>query len=112
MKIKNVNLKWYALIWNNNTKKLERHNILHSYLVEDIHKKILRKKIKSRDELKEYMRSYLMYHYWSKCEYELYVGYHCSKMEELQKIDVWYQLEMNLDRIVDYIIKEMRIVFK
>jgi hypothetical protein len=43
-----------------------------------------------------------MYHYWSKCEAEMFVsGF--GRNDEPEKVDIWQQIEMNLDRIVDYV---------
>ena len=33
-------------------------------------------------------------------------------LEEFEKIDIWYQIEQNLDRITDYVISELDIKFK
>ena len=50
-----------------------------------------------------------MYYYWSKSECEIQVaGLLAEKEEEFKKIDIWYQLEPNLDIITDYIIKTLR----
>ena len=46
----------------------------------------------------------MMYHYWSRSEYEIAVGgLHSKYPENFEKIDAYYQLEMNLDHIVNYI---------
>ena len=46
----------------------------------------------------------MMYHYWSRSEYEIAVGgLHSKYPENFEKIDAYHQLEMNLDHIVDYI---------
>ena len=46
-----------------------------------------------------------MWRYWCKSEWEVVVGGLFAKTdEERHKIDVWYQLEPNLDIITDYVI--------
>ena len=54
-----------------------------------------------------------MYHYWSKTECEIVIGgLHCKYLDEFEKkIDMYRQIEMNLDKIVKYVIDEMCIVF-
>lgn len=54
-----------------------------------------------------------MYYYWSKCEAEIAVGgLFIKSIEELEKIDIYSQLQPNLDRITEYVIKEMGFRFK
>ena len=53
-----------------------------------------------------------MYHYWCKCEYEIFIGSFLTKEDDLEKIDAYRQIEMNLDRITEYIINELKIDFK
>ena len=68
------------------------------------------KHIKNKDDLKKLLKSYLMYHYWCKSEYEIVVGgLHADYPEKFEKIDIWTQIEMNFDHIIDYIIEEMKL---
>jgi hypothetical protein len=54
-----------------------------------------------------------MYRYWCKCEFEVIIGGLFSKtIDELDKIDVWYQIEPNLDTIVDYLNYKMDLKLK
>lgn len=114
MRVKNVNLKWNVLLYDCNNKKVENYNIFYQDFVKELHKEIaIKKNIKSYDKLYNYIRSWAMYHYWSKCEFEIVVGdFPTSTLENLEKIDVYRQIEMNLDRITEYVIKELRIDFK
>lgn len=53
-----------------------------------------------------------MYYYWSRCECEIAVGDLFAKYpDEYEKIDAFRQIEMNLDRMVEYIIRELDIKF-
>lgn len=56
-----------------------------------------------------------MYHYWSKTECEMAIGplwfNKLEDLEQFEKIDMYRQIEMNLDRIVEYIINTMQIKF-
>lgn len=108
MKIKNANLTWNVLVANDFDKKTVRsYNILGHSFAEELAKEIKRKKISNRDQLKEHLKREFMYHYWSKSEFEIAVGGLFTKYEDLEKLDVWYQIEMNFDNIIDYIIWKM-----
>lgn len=105
--MKKVNLKWYAICEDfNHRGNLEHYNVLEG-LEEPIAKEIRAGHISNRAELKKWLKAELMFNYWSKCEFEIVVGFLFSDKEH--KIDVWYQLEPNLDRIVEYVEREMEI---
>lgn len=71
------------------------------------------KEFKDYASLKEWLRKEFMYYYWSKCEAEIAVGgLFIKSIEELEKIDIYSQLQPNLDRITEYVIKEMGFRFK
>lgn len=110
MKIKNTNLKWNVMIYDFNSKKIKPYNILGHGFAEELAKKIKKYKIETPNQLKEYLKKDFMYHYWSKTEFEIAVGGLSAKHpEEYEKIDVWYQIEFNLDNIVNHIISEMKL---
>ena len=121
MKIKNVELKFYAFIYDWNTKSLEWTNVLgdryKEYLVKALKTKTEERRIKNRDELKENLRQYLFSCYASRAEYEVLVGDLLSEInptkyvDEMVKIDVYNQVIKNLDVMVDYIINTMEIKF-
>lgn len=109
MRIKNVKLEWYAIRWEFNKERRERINVL-SGIKEEIVKEVRKGGIKSREDLRFWLKNRLMYRYWCKAEMEVLIGGMFSEYpKEFEKIDVWEQLEPNLDRIVDYIIEEMKI---
>jgi len=113
MKKKNKKLEWYAFREDFNSNKLERVNVLGEWFVNDLFKRIKRDKIDNYEKLKEGIKSILMYYYWSKAEHEVLVTslHHRPDKDEVFKIDIWYQLEPNLDRITEYVIKELDIEF-
>ena len=102
-----------------NSKEFVPYNII-PYLVSQY--KIKRDKPKTFDEFKEFVEKESMYQWWARCEYEIVLGpwpYTLSPSErvkeennveawkehwkkhlnECQKIDVHYQVMMNLDII-------------
>lgn len=118
MKIKNVKLEWYVLHYDINRKEVTSYNVFSDSYPEELAKAIRSKSnssyrsIKSKEDLKNWLKREFMYHYWSKCEAEMVVGpWPCRNEVELQKVDIWMQLEPNLDRITDYVMNEMQLSF-
>lgn len=104
MKVKNVNLEWYVLRWDFNTKKVVNYNIL-QWRKEDIANEVRRKNIHNKSILREYLKTVFMYDYWSKTECEFYVS--DLHGDDYEKIDIWRQIEPNLNLIVEYVNSKM-----
>lgn len=116
MKRRNKKLEWYAFRHDWNTKGLVKTNVLGVSFAEDILKRIKRDKITTYEDFKEAVIRELKYHYMSKAEYEVLVTDLFPRDYEdfcnrAIKIDIWYQLEPNIDRIVKYIMEELRLEF-
>lgn len=121
MKIKNVELEYYAFVYDWNGKCLEWINVLgdryKEHLVKALKTKTEELRITNRGKLRENLRRYLFYHYASRAEYEILVGDLFSGLDpakyvdEMVKLDVYEQVFNNIDMIVDYIINEMDIKF-
>lgn len=119
MKIFNV------IVHNFNSKEFEPYNII-PYLVSRYNKK--ENKPKTFDEFKEFVKNESLYQWWSRCEYEIILGpwpytsspserydkkgeddveawkEHWKKhLKECEKIDVHYQVMMNLDVITNLV---------
>lgn len=100
-------LNWYAFYWDCNSNSLERTDVIHSDLIDEVKKAI--KKSQDFNQIKEIIRRDLMWHYWSKSEWEVLVSdlhLHTPK-HRIEKIDIYYQLEPNLDRITEYMINNL-----
>jgi len=107
--------------FNFNSKRFEPYNVI-PYLVKCYNKE--ENKPKTFDEFKEFVRNESMYRWWSRCEYEIVLSpwpytpspsesydkkeeddieawkEHWKKhLNECQKIDVHYQVMMNIDVI-------------
>lgn len=106
MRTKNVKLEWYVLRHDFNSKKIVKYNIFGVSFIENLYKDVRKGNVKSKEDLKEYIRIWAQYHYWCKAEHEMLVGDLFSSIDELEKIDVFRQIDINLDRIVDYVNKE------
>lgn len=110
MKVKNVNLEWYVLRWDFNTKKVVNYNIL-QYRKEDIANEVRKKSIHSKSILREYLKTVFIYDYWCKTECEFYIS-DLHSDNNYEKIDMWRQIEPNLNRIVEYINSAMKLNLK
>lgn len=110
--MKTTKLEWYVLNHDFNSKKIISYNVLNGW--EDALKEARKKKkFNNRETLKNYLKREFMYYYWCKAECEISVGGLFVKDidKDLFKIDIWSQLEPNLDRITDYVISAMNFRF-
>lgn len=94
-----MKLEWNVLYYNFNSDKIEKLNIFNSNFIDELDETVTN----NRESLKEYIKNWARYNYWSRAEYEIIVGglfENCKK----EKIDIYKQIEMNLDRITDYVL--------
>lgn len=99
-------LEWNVLMRSLDRNKLEVYNVLREDLLDDIEKLI--KKPYTREDLERCVKIWGRHHYWSKVEYEVVIRDMFDHFEE--KIDVWKQIEINFDRLMDYLIKELELL--
>lgn len=99
-----------VLIWDYNRKQVISYNVIPYFCMEyDRCKKEDRPK--TREEWREFVKRKGMYQYWARCEYEIIISQwpprvtKDGKREAEVKIDVWQQIEMNLDVVVDILMK-------
>lgn len=121
MKSKGVILKWNVLLSDINRKEIINYNIFGETdsFAKELHKQIKQKKVFDDQSLRAYLRGQFMYRYWCKAEYEIAVGgldiWWLDNLNEIrkrtQKIDAFRQIEMNFDRIVEYVKSKMNINF-
>ena len=97
-------MEWYVYYYDSNAKRVEHFNIFkHSGF-----------KLACREAFKRYkdhkvlfladVREWLMFYFWSKCEWEVVIS-HFPEWPEYpnKKIDVYDQVMMNWDIFADYI---------
>lgn len=117
-----TNLEFYVIIWETNKKEVERFNVfstlgpLATYekqttWADDIRNAVKKNKVNNRRELKEWLLRWFKSCYWSKCEYEILVDEWPASGVGPVKIDVFYQLEKNINVITDYVINQMKLNF-
>ena len=71
----NVPLVWNTYVEEFNAKRMEVHNVFEHYGVMDDLRKAAKKYKDDKDSFAEQLRRTLMYHYWSKCEWELIIEF-------------------------------------
>ena len=87
-----------VITYDPNHKKFVPYDIIPYFVqtYEELKEKKYRKVPETFEEFKEFVRSEGMYQFWARCEYEvILVDWPGQKVEK--KIDVWNQIEMNLD---------------
>lgn len=108
-------LSWKVLNYDINKRKVVNYEIFKNNYKEELKKARKNKKFVDRESLKEYLLRDFQYQYWSRAEYEISVGpllpNKSKGLKEFEKIDVFRQLEMNLDIITDYVISECKFRF-
>lgn len=102
-------LEFYVLIDDFNKKDLVLYNIFNNCNVDEFVVKYKNKfkKDKDRDKLIEELNRVLMYSFWSKCEYEVYISDLFEHYEK--KIDVYERIKPNINVIADMIINYWKI---
>lgn len=103
MKIKKSNLEWYVLRYDFNKKQVVNYNVMNG-IAELVGKKVRSGAIYNKETLREFLKREFMHDYWCRTEHEILVSDLSSVLTtNAEKVDVWRQLEMNLDRIVEYV---------
>ena len=97
-------MEWIAFRWDFNLDQICWFNIFECGYFYNSIIKLLTKEELSYEEFSKEVKSELLFQYWSKCEYEVVVRDLILNHNE-KKIDVYDQVNPNLDKLVDYIIK-------
>lgn len=97
-------LKWYVLNYDFNGKRVENFNIFRNWrFVEDV-QELLENYITFEDFVEKLDRK-LMYSFWSRREYEIFVGDAFeTNIENFEKIDIYSQVKPNVKILAKYII--------
>lgn len=94
---------FYVINYNINAQEFDKYDVM-PYLI-SCYDDVKRKETKPTtfDEFKEFVKSNSMYMYWSRCQWELLlVDFPCEEIK--CKIDVHWQLMMNLDVVTSILI--------
>lgn len=106
---KKVKLEWNVIAFDFNCKDLKFVNVLEG-CNERIYEEFKKGNLKSLQELRNLLERILKSVYWCRCEYEIFVLGHFQKVAK--KIDAYYQVEMNMDRLVEYVNNTMQLNLK
>lgn len=93
-------MEWNVFHSDFNTGKIVSYNVLKGR--EEFIKE-LKVKFASKEEFSRALRSEMMYYYWSKAEWEVLISPWCGRKDaDMIKVDVFWQIDLNWDRFVDY----------
>lgn len=99
-------MKWYVLIEDFNKREIVPYNIFNSSKFSDGIAKLLSEGINGYDKFVEDLKNLCRYCFWCKAEYEVMIGgLFVENINELKKVDVYTQLEPNIELLADYILK-------
>ena len=99
---------WNVFLEDFNGKNIVIYNVFHNYTFDEQLKKEFRRYVRHKDleKLKTEIKSWAMYCFWSKCEYEIILTSFPEKKDfKEKKVDVYQQLMLNWDSFVEYILK-------
>ena len=102
-------IEWNVFYYNVNLKKIEKFNIFKHYgFREDVINAI--KQYDNKYEFLKYLKSYIMYYFWSKAEWEIYLSplFTSVNDDECLKIDVYDQVMNNWDIFSEYVWKNKK----
>ena len=110
---KNTTFKYYAMNYDVNRRGIKYINVLNREEIKEIERDVKKGKITTRGAFKESLRLNLKHRYWARRECEMSIGDLYEKdLNKYEKIDVYDQIEPNLDLITDYVINKMGIKFE
>lgn len=92
-----------VIVWDFNKKEFTSYDVI-PYLIRCYAES--KNRPKTLDGIKEFIRLQSMSQWWSRCEYEIILSDWPSQEKE-EKIDVHYQVMMNIDIIAEIVMKEI-----
>lgn len=103
-------LQFFVLEFEWNSRKVTHVDILPLFRKEWEGREFDRQKVKSVSDLEEWITRIARYYFWSKCEWEFMVGPWPYREDfpgdELQKIDVYFQIKENIPVIAKLLAEE------
>lgn len=109
---KDYGFHFYALNYNFNERKIEFFNVFNNILVYEHTVKAVNDYWKGKYTLEEFINELdhiIMWQEWSRCEYEIAVGYLFEEdMDKFEKIDCYQQAHANIDLVAQQVINEFK----
>lgn len=100
---KEMKMEYYVLYHEFNGDEIKMWNIFNSTTFYNGVQELLKKFI-TFDDFKDKLESLAIWSFWSKAEYEIICSGLSEKYDKEYKIDIYDQLEPNLDMLARYII--------
>lgn len=97
------NVIWYDI----NKNKFEPYNVL-PHFINSYNKVKNKRKSESKESFKQWVLAESMYHFWSRCEYEILLSDWPSQTTT-EKWDIHAQIVMNIDTIVGILSEKFKI---
>ncbi len=110
----NPRFEFYVVNYDFNKKQCEMFNIfrninVYEYSLKEVKKHLANKKKYPYEQFCEKIKNIIMWQEWSRIEYECSVGEPFPEtVNELQKIDCYYQAKPNIEIICDMLIKRYK----
>lgn len=99
-------MKYNVILWDINKREFISYDIF-PYLRQAYREAEKREeRPKTFEEFKEFIRKESMYMWWSRCQYEILISDWPSQTK-IKKIDVHYQVMMNIDIITKLFMEEI-----
>ena len=96
-----------VLYFDFNAKELKPYNIITKNLLEGFKKKT--KSLTSTKDKKKILDDYFLYYYWSRREYELFIGDAFEEdISKYNKVDIYTQIQMNFDVIYKLVVSAIK----
>lgn len=93
-----------VIIWDINRDVLENYDVLPYF--RGMYKKYKKKdRPTTLEEWKEFVKRWGHYQFWSRCEYEILISSWPAN-DKQYKIDVWQQIENNIDIVAEILANE------
>lgn len=100
--------KFNVIWWDFNKPTPEPYNVLPALMDEYFRKpRSQRPKLTDRTAMIAFVKSYALYRWWSRCEYEIVI-YKWPTGDKSEKKDIYDQLLMNIGIIVDLLVENIR----
>lgn len=108
--------EFYVVQYDINSRKIGMENVFRNWVLSDRVEEDCRKYLRQEltyDELKKEIDTSIMWQEWSRVQYEISAGDPFPKsVDELTKIDAYYQAKPNLDLITKMCIERTSEVYK
>lgn len=96
-------MEWYVYYYDPNGRAIKAYNVLGNSRIKAFIRELKKKYKDSKDDFAEKLQSELMYHYWSRSQWEIILLAWCGgDGSEARKIDAYDQIKMNWNQFIDY----------